>query len=321
MKPQWYELARLLADHPDIIIATMDTDENEKDPYYLPENFVPNIKLFKKGEKRNYVPYSNGSRNVTGFLEFLGRETGLQLSALMAAKYPQYKKERNIDALLNAARTVLEGYLPANPGPFLCNYFTDPEAFSSTRRPGSAVSLDRGSLDVGEWLQQIEGALASALPGNPQQFLASHFFPEVLMFADHHQSPFGFKPLDREGVELLTPQQEYECWPALMRAISFYKVSYSFVEYLFRITNAFFSSPFFPFILASPPCRTRRTCLSASSDVGSIRTRLRLGRRCCSVRADTAFSAWWTTCTCRDPTCTHSATSKPQSTCRSRWPP
>lgn len=30
MKPDWHELARLLADHPDIIIATMDTDANEK---------------------------------------------------------------------------------------------------------------------------------------------------------------------------------------------------------------------------------------------------------------------------------------------------
>ncbi len=225
MKPDWFELARLLADHPDIIIATMDTDENENDPYYLPEKYVPNIKLFKKNDKRNYIPYNNGERTVAGFIEFLGRETGLQLAELMAAKYPEYRKSHNVEELLQTVATVLQQYAPPNPASFLCNYFSDAGAFPLDRRPPSAPRASQAAVvDTKLWLGEIERALSTSLPENPTRFLASHFFPEILTMADHQKSPFGFKPLDRSGVEMLTPQQEFECWPGLTRALTFYKV-------------------------------------------------------------------------------------------------
>jgi hypothetical protein len=51
LKPFWNDLAKILKGHPEIILAKMDADENEKDPYYLPERHIPVIKLFKKVEE------------------------------------------------------------------------------------------------------------------------------------------------------------------------------------------------------------------------------------------------------------------------------
>jgi hypothetical protein len=225
MYADWQELARLLADHPEIVIAKMDTDANEKDPYYLPETFVPNIKLFKKGDKRNYVPYSNGARTVANFLEFLGRETGLQLEALMASKYPAYRTAKNVDALLAETTAILQCYQPAQPERFLCDYFVDAEAFPP-RKPASrpATATERVLSDPTLWTLAIEAGLKSSLPEDPRRFLAQHFFPRFVTLQDTHASLFGFKSLDRSGIEMLSPQAEFECWPDVTRAVSTFKV-------------------------------------------------------------------------------------------------
>ena len=46
MSQDWLDLAKLLEPFDDVIIAKMDSDENEVDRYFLPERFVPNLKVF-----------------------------------------------------------------------------------------------------------------------------------------------------------------------------------------------------------------------------------------------------------------------------------
>ena len=48
LKPHWEELAALFKGHGELVIAKMDADENEMDPYYIPERHIPVLKLFKK---------------------------------------------------------------------------------------------------------------------------------------------------------------------------------------------------------------------------------------------------------------------------------
>ena len=224
MYPEWNELARLLADHPDVIIAKMDTDENEKDPYYLPENYVPNIKLFKKNDKRNYVPYINGMRTVAGFLEFLGHETDLQLGKLMASKYPAYRVKMNVVALLDRTREALMYYCPPNVDLFLSTYFTDPLCFPIDASPAQACNNDlKTTVELA--LQRLEAGLASTLPEQPESFLANHFFPLELTVSDTHRSEFGYRSLDREGLEPLSRKAQYEMWPDVTRSINVFKVS------------------------------------------------------------------------------------------------
>ncbi len=246
MYADWHELARLLADHPDIIIAKMDTDTNEKDPYYLPETYVPNIKLFKKNEKRNYVPYRTGERNVAGFVEFLARETGLDLGGLLRTKYPAYRARPQVEALLNCTATVLYEYQPARPTVFLAAYYADPGAFPVPRRMDSVpsqtisrVASVAGALGATEalWnpdiitvmLALVEEGLAAALPEKPERYLAAHFMPKEVLVSDVHRSPNGFHALALDGIEPLSRRATFEAWPDVTRAISNFKVLQRFL--------------------------------------------------------------------------------------------
>jgi hypothetical protein len=51
----------------------MDADENEKDPYYLPERHIPVLKLFKKVvDKSSVVSHATNPKFVTGRQELAG---------------------------------------------------------------------------------------------------------------------------------------------------------------------------------------------------------------------------------------------------------
>lgn len=118
---------------------------------------MPNLKLFKRGAKRNYVPYNENERTVTGFVAFLARETGLQLNALLASKYPAYRARPAVVALLSRCEAALRAYAPLFPAKFLADYFADPNAFE-VPRPGPplpalddlAVQTALKSVEVGE---------------------------------------------------------------------------------------------------------------------------------------------------------------------------
>lgn len=117
MKPEWHALAKILEPFEDVVIASMDVDKNEKDPYYLPETFVPNLKLFKKaccllpaclvlwradglgaqGEKKDPIRFPDDmERKTDQFLLFLRQQCDLDLKEHMEKEFEPYKKKHNV---------------------------------------------------------------------------------------------------------------------------------------------------------------------------------------------------------------------------------
>ena len=100
MKPQWHALANLLKERDDILIAYMDADANETDPFYLSETHVPNLKLFPKGNKDDFVCFPNGEqRDVSGFIKFLERHANLDIRKFAEDRWPEFYAKNGIQAL------------------------------------------------------------------------------------------------------------------------------------------------------------------------------------------------------------------------------
>lgn len=78
LEPIYTELATKLAAFPDIVIAKMDATANEHSS--LNVKGFPTIKFFKKGSNGVAIDFE-GDRTLEGFLKFLEKQTGLNLSS------------------------------------------------------------------------------------------------------------------------------------------------------------------------------------------------------------------------------------------------
>jgi hypothetical protein len=108
MQPEWANLAYLLKDYDDIVIAQMDADANEVDRFYLPEEHVPVLKLFPKTDKSNYVSFPDGQpRTCLEFVQFLEQYTQLDISKFKADRLPAYFKEKDVPAIVSKAQSAL----------------------------------------------------------------------------------------------------------------------------------------------------------------------------------------------------------------------
>ena len=75
--PIYEELAKKLANHPEILITKMDGTANEVEGLQI--RGFPTIQLYKKDGKNEPVDFQ-GERTLAGFIEFLEKETGLKLN-------------------------------------------------------------------------------------------------------------------------------------------------------------------------------------------------------------------------------------------------
>ena len=74
MKPDWYELARLLVDCDDVRICLMDTDLNQTNPKYYWEGSIPTLKLFLKGPNKQHPLRYEGERRLNEMMDWLSRQ-------------------------------------------------------------------------------------------------------------------------------------------------------------------------------------------------------------------------------------------------------
>jgi thioredoxin 1 len=119
MAPEWEALAYLLKDYDDIVIGKMDADANEIDRFYLPEQHVPVLKLFPKGDKANYVSYPDGlPRTCVEFVRFLEQYTELNINEFRGKRLPDYLKEKNVPELVRKAQSALACALQIISQPF-----------------------------------------------------------------------------------------------------------------------------------------------------------------------------------------------------------
>jgi uncharacterized protein len=177
-------------------VHSIPVDKNQIDRFYLPETFVPNIKLFPKGNKSNGISYPNTmERTLKGFLHFLEQYTGLNLTANIEAQAPEYLNQdviRHLFIQLSSAINRCQGkhnlskdtdfrFHFAKPIPFLkqflAMYFSDPKCFHveyGTDREGLAVGgpagpdgVDHGiaGLGQGEPAARVRGEDAGAHEG------------------------------------------------------------------------------------------------------------------------------------------------------------
>jgi hypothetical protein len=108
MKPQWHALANLLKARDDILIAYMDADTNEKNPFYLSETHVPNLKLFPQGNKDDFVCFPNGEqRDVSSFIRFLETHAKLDIRKFAEDRWPEFYAKNDIQALESRAQAAV----------------------------------------------------------------------------------------------------------------------------------------------------------------------------------------------------------------------
>ena len=91
MKPDWYDLAKLLKDSPDVMIGLIDSDLNDVPRKYFFEGSIPNLKLFLRERKESPVPFKD-ERNLNAFLQFLAQNCSSSTpgKTIMAAQFQAY---------------------------------------------------------------------------------------------------------------------------------------------------------------------------------------------------------------------------------------
>jgi ankyrin repeat protein len=144
MAPEWEALAYLLKDYDDIIVGKMDADANEIDRFYLPEQHVPVLKLFPKGDKANYVSYPDGQpRTCVEFVRFLEQYTELNINEFREHRLPEYLKEKQVPSLVLKAQSALACMLQVISKPF------------ATKSSSSVESMRREDLGTGDILPTL----------------------------------------------------------------------------------------------------------------------------------------------------------------------
>ena len=123
--------------HLNLIIAYFAADKNDVDRYYLPEHYIPNLKLFPKGDKKDLISFPNSKeRRLPQFISFLEHFTGIKIMDEIDGRAPAYFNSHAVQQLLkNAGSAVMfaikkrvlksEVYLKQ----YLAMYFTDPKCF------------------------------------------------------------------------------------------------------------------------------------------------------------------------------------------------
>jgi ankyrin repeat protein len=233
MKPEWHALANLLKDHDEIIISYMDgnyfpfpvtfiflttfvkptADKNEIDRHYLPETFIPNIKLFPKGDKASLVSFPNSKeRNLLQFISFLEQYTGVNIRASIDAKAPGYLESDIVRDLLKQLIAAIKhscskGALTEGTSikQFLAMYFTNPKCFLVDQGNEVASATSPAALDeynfaaASSWIRAAEDIVQSALrhvqPDNPSKYLES-FFQQIPVVAEFLPSSEDIKHAD-----------------------------------------------------------------------------------------------------------------------------
>eukprot|EP00455_Lapot_gusevi_P008253 TRINITY_DN1357_c0_g1_i1.p1 TRINITY_DN1357_c0_g1~~TRINITY_DN1357_c0_g1_i1.p1 ORF type:complete len:295 (+),score=96.99 TRINITY_DN1357_c0_g1_i1:301-1185(+) len=108
------EVARLLANHPSIVIAKIDSDHNYTDRKYLPETTVPNLKLFPRKHKRRPIPFEKDWTAVE-LLKFLHEHATekFELAPLLqeAAAFDHLRAmQQRVNAILEGTKQDLSGW-------------------------------------------------------------------------------------------------------------------------------------------------------------------------------------------------------------------
>ena len=96
LEPIYDELAKRLANEPDIIIAKMDATANEHSAVNV--KGFPTIKFYKKGSKDAPSDYA-GDRTLEGFLAYLEKEVGRDLGQGSAGDEQDVKTKVDVDEL------------------------------------------------------------------------------------------------------------------------------------------------------------------------------------------------------------------------------
>lgn len=125
IKPLLYQLANLTkklgsSSEDRIVVAMMDTDENEANPEYFPEPYIPNMKLFVKGENKRCPVKFDGERTLKGMLRFIEENTGVKdFVKALSEGYPAYKEKHDIDNQLGRLQKAVEVFF-STPRPQRC---------------------------------------------------------------------------------------------------------------------------------------------------------------------------------------------------------
>jgi thiol-disulfide isomerase/thioredoxin len=222
--PMWVQLAKILkGNKAGIVIAKMDSDANDVNRDYLPEQFIPVLKLFPKGGGQPELLPSRFPRSVPGFLRFLEETIGFSLADHVQSMYGEYATRVGLDRICAGMAEALAHARPNGPAArarFLAQYFGDTAALSGsaarvancqlpeplTLPPNSAgegTAAETAAAVEAECLQLVEaGLLQGILPDDPEKWLATHVFA-----AEHCGAPaqlgksplFGYDRLELEA--------------------------------------------------------------------------------------------------------------------------
>ena len=191
MKPEWHALAHLLKDRDDILIAYMDSDSNDQDRYYLSETSIPNLKLFPKDNKDNFIGFPSGTaRNVKEFIAFLQQHAGLDIQKFAEQKWPQYEKDHEIQRLQSKAQAALAAVMDKSSSSlsvfvdrFVAQYFMSPHVFEfddalrdkmlGGEYESSNYSSENATMMMKRVVEVIRECLLNSLPEDPEQYLAT----------------------------------------------------------------------------------------------------------------------------------------------------
>ncbi|CAK0882400.1 unnamed protein product, partial [Prorocentrum cordatum] len=225
LKPHVYEVARHLKDVPDVLVCIMDTDENEKDQAYFPENFIPVIKLFVSGQKDSPIIF-DGERSANGFLNFILQHTGVSVMQAVAEKYVDYKREHGIEEetaeIASAAREFLskEAEWPARAVfQVAVQFLYDRDGFRrhlARRSTLPDAPAPAHGVDVESVLREaVDRALGTAQPAHHVPALIE----QLLQLAGPVPEDLGRPALRQPGHELMEAGAARRSWHFVEEAI------------------------------------------------------------------------------------------------------
>jgi len=97
LAPIWEQLATLLTNEPDIVIAKIDATANDLDPKYEKVHMYPTLHLYKRNDKDHPVIYHNKDRSLDSLLQFLKENGSVSTNVSAAAEKKGHKDKHKHD--------------------------------------------------------------------------------------------------------------------------------------------------------------------------------------------------------------------------------
>eukprot|EP00927_Polykrikos_kofoidii_P035876 TRINITY_DN30381_c0_g2_i1.p1 TRINITY_DN30381_c0_g2~~TRINITY_DN30381_c0_g2_i1.p1 ORF type:complete len:3775 (-),score=772.57 TRINITY_DN30381_c0_g2_i1:67-10008(-) len=118
LKALWCQLAKVTSADNDIAVAIVDVDENELPTRYFPETYIPNVKLFLRGKKRQPIVFPHAGRaSFETIALFLEEKAGISIRESVEKGYPQYAETVGVDAFMQTlVEAATEAPLRRSPG-------------------------------------------------------------------------------------------------------------------------------------------------------------------------------------------------------------